>query len=538
MPSDIYRVTFKQSGIAPPPIVNNRSQALDGLPSTEQLLVDGGDARLALDPFSGRNKYGCQPFPDPQLLSFSSSTASVISTEGFDVANRLRQKLLTAIGTESHATVYAREIQRIRLEWLQLCGLSDLPGLKLIISSSGTDTHGIAAQYAASGASVPPLLIMVEANETGSGVTSALNGNTVTDQYGVEVTQVSVRQDDGMPRPSAKIDTEVEDLVNDAIAADRRVLLILVDQSKTGLIAPSPACAIALHRRYPENVEVLVDACQFRIAAPTLRAYLEQGFMVALTGSKFLSGPSFSASLLLPSTVAKRLFPRGLLSSPPKADWIDEEQLGHATNFGLLLRYEVALEELRRFRAIPEPAVIDFLQTFAQAIQQRLTSDPHFEPLTVPQLERRPLTETNNWDHLQTIFPFLLYQPQSTGRIPLSCEQTLQVYQQLPVAVDYPNAVIASTHHGAAPASPKMPTLDPQPPACIQSSIRCQLGQPVACGTRNGIAVSALRLCVSSRLIVEATMHKSLGIAIISDALKTLDKTALLSSQTSGITDH
>jgi len=491
--------------------VNNQSQACDGLPSTEQLLVAGGDARLTLS--NGRNKYGCQPFPDSQLLSFSSSTASVISTEGFDVANRMRDKLLTAIDTESHEAIYAREIQRIRLEWLQLCGLSDLPGLKLIFSSSGTDTHGIVAQYAASGASAPPLLIMVEANETGSGVVSALNGNAATGNDAVEVMQVSVRQDDGMPRPSAEIDAEVEDLVDNSVTANRRVLLILVDQSKTGLIAPSPACAITLRRRYPGNVDVLVDACQFRIAASTLRAYLEQGFMVALTGSKFLCGPSFSAALLLPSTVAERwqqrAFPLGLLSRSAKADWPDDwvggEQLDHAANFGLLLRSEVALAELCRFRSVPETASIDFLQSFAQAIHQRLMSDPHFEPLPAPLLDRRQLIEASSWDHLQTIFPFLLYAPQPGKRIPLSREQTLHVYQQLPMTVNLTNTEIGS--------------------------VRCQLGQPVACGTRNGIAVSALRLCLSSRLIADAAASDDQGSSIIKDAMKVLDKTVSLTME-------
>jgi len=484
----------------------------DSLPSTEQLLLAGGDARLALDPLSGLNKYGCQPFPDAQILAFGSSTASVISTEGFAAANRLRQKLLEAISAESHtAAIYALEIQRIRLEWLQLCGLSGITGLGLIFAASGTDAHAIAAQYAGSGVSTPALIIMVEANETGSGVASALadkqdrDENSFTVNNAVEVVQVSIRLEDGTPRPLAKIDAEVEALASKAAASDRRVLLILVDQSKTGLIAPSPACVMALHHRFPDNIEVLVDACQFRIAMPTLRAYLEQGFMVALTGSKFLTAPSFSAALLLPSTVAERLqkraLPRGLLTRSARANWpinwTGAGSLDHVANFGLLLRCEVALEELRRFRMAPQTATIDFLLNFAGAIHQRLLSDPHFEPLPVPLLDRRPLVEANSWDHLQTIFPFLLYRPQSIGRIPLSREETRHVYQRLP-------------------------------DTSMQSSIRCQLGQPVACGTRNGIAVSALRLCISSRLIVEATVSDDKGMAIIKNALMALDKTALL----------
>lgn len=478
--------------------MQNQFQALGRLPSVEQLLVAGGDARIALDPLSGLNKYACRPFPDPHLLAFASSTASVISTEDFAVANRLRRKLLEAVSVAPHSVVYASELQRIRRDWLQLCELSGITGLELMFAPSGTDLHAIAAQYTGSEVSVPALVIMVEANETGSGVVSAIGSNAV------EVAQVPIRLDDGEPRPLASIDAEVEALVNQAVASGRRVLLILVDQSKTGLIAPSPACVIALQSRFPDNVEVLVDACQFRIAMPTLRAYLEQGFMVGLTGSKFLGAPSFSAALLLPATVAERfsqhVFSSGLLSGSPE---------DHVANFGLLLRCEVALEELRRFRAVPQAVVIDFLQIFARAIRQRLLSDPHFESLPAPQLDRRPLIEANSWDHLQTIFPFLLYDAQPERRIPLNREQTLHVYRQLPIAIDCHISDIAL--------------------------IRCQLGQPVACGARNGIAVSALRLCLGSRLIVEAAACNDKGNAIIKDALTVLDKTAWLIRQTKSV---
>ncbi len=463
------------------------------LSTLEQLLASGGDARIVVDPLSGLNKYGCSPFPDAQLLTFSSSTASNISPEAYAAANRLREKLLQALSTDSPAVVYALEIQRLREEYLELCELSEFAGLELILSPSGTDLHALVAQYTGGKTSKPALIIMVEANETGSGVASALNEHPVTGNNNVEVAQVSIRLDDGMPRLLAEIDAEVKNLVNKAIASARRVLLILVDQSKTGLIAPSLSCVLSLHQRYPDNIEVLVDACQFRIATPTLRAYLEQGFMVALTGSKFLAGPSFSAALLVPENgvkhFPKRIFPRGLLPDQP-------------VNFGLLLRSAVALDELRRFRAVPKACIINFIMAFTETISQRLISDPHFEPLAAPQLDRRPLIESDNWDHLQTLFPFLLYDPQSAGRNPLSREQTRNVYQQLPVKLEHPEN--------------------------DAGTIRCQLGQPVSCGIRNSIPVSALRLCISSRLIVEAAGRDDKGFAIINDALAALDKTAAI----------
>jgi hypothetical protein len=94
-------------------------------------------------------------------------------------------------------------------------------------------------------------------------------------------------------------------LATHALAQGRRVLLVLADVSKTGLIAPSLACVTALQRRWPDALDILVDACQFRLAPATLRAYLIHNFMIALTGSKFLTGPTFSGALLIPAAPAR-----------------------------------------------------------------------------------------------------------------------------------------------------------------------------------------------------------------------------------------
>ncbi|MDP2903103.1 MAG: hypothetical protein Q8N96_08340 [Methylovulum sp.] len=483
----------------------------ESLPITTQLLTAGGDARIALDVLSGLNAYGCRPYPDQELLDYGSSTASAISTAGYDCAGQLRQRLLAAINCASSALVYTREIGRVRMELLQLCGLPD--STRVIFSPSGTDVHSIAAQYAGSGATLPARIVMIEANETGRGVAAALDGSRLAENLGShapEMMPVSVRLDDGNPRPQAEIDAEVESLVSTALASGQRVLLILIDQSKTGLIAPSPRCVMALHHRFQDKIDVLVDACQFRIAPPTLRAYLEQGFMIALTGSKFLTGPSFSAALLISPQTAKQLqrrpFPAALIACSIRADWPSNwtmpEHLAQTANFGLLLRWEAALQELRLFCGLSQAFIIGFLHAFESAVQQRLNDDPFFEPLPVLKLDRRPLIAANNWDHLQTIFPFLLYHADAE-RTPLNAEETLQIYQQLPI------------HLNGTFASPI-------------AALRCQLGQPVSCGKRNNSTVSALRLCVSARLIVKAAADNDNGTAVIADALAVLDKTTLL----------
>ncbi len=493
------------------------------LARTERLLTEGGDDRITLAPGATVNRYGCPPRPDAPLLAFGSSTASVVSTTGFAAADRLRRRLLR--GGAPDASDYARELERIRSELIALCGLSGLAGLDVVFAASGTDLHLVSSQLAAAPGARSTLVVTVNAEETGSGVPTAASGRhfgghtargapvttgmPVDRHTNIDVASVPIRRIDGTPRRRTEIDADVEALVRQAVAAGKRVLLVLIDVSKTGMIAPGPDCVAALRRQWPDAVDVLVDACQFRIAPTTLQAYLRQDFMVAVTGSKFLTGPTFSGALFIPDRIAARLraAPLSSLSAYScRADWprrwSGAQMLDNVPNFGLLLRWEAALAELRAFRAVPEAELTEFLHAFAQAMQTRLRDDPCFEPLPVAPLDRGATAGANGWDGIPTIFPFLLYRCRpGGGRQALGREQTAQIYRLL-------QDDLGGTHDESIAA------------------LRCQLGQPVICGERDGIAVGALRICASARLAVEAaTGHRD---AVIRRALAALDKAALL----------
>ncbi|OWW21294.1 hypothetical protein AYR66_19260 [Noviherbaspirillum denitrificans] len=258
----------------------------------------------------------------------------------------------------------------------------------------------------------------------------------------------------------------------------------------------------------------MIDACQFRIASSTLRDYLAHGFIVALTGSKFLTGPTFSGALMIPQSVAQRFrrhpLPRALSDYASRADWPSDWDaaavLDCVPNYGLLLRWEAALQELKAFREVPEERITQFLHAFAHAVTTRLQNDPLFAPLPVPPLDRGAIGTSNAWDRIPTIFPFLLFQPApgTTSRRPMNREQTLRIYRLL-------QADMSSQAGGSETGL---------------AALRCQLGQPVTCGERDGIAISALRICASSRLIVEAAQGD--GEAVIQRALSVLDKAAWL----------
>ncbi|HVY33872.1 MAG TPA: hypothetical protein VG960_05570, partial [Caulobacteraceae bacterium] len=393
------------------------------------LLTAGGDGRIKLDETTGLNHYGCQPFPDEGLRAFGSSTASIISVPAYAQAERLTERLSRAIADGAEPTeLYATELDRIRGEFLGLMGLSDLDGLGVVMARSGTDLHRIIAQLVGLGAGEPPLVITCEPSETGSGVEQALGGalsagaslRSHISQFrpagAPQPCQIIVapsRDADGGLRPSEVVDAEIAAQAAAAAALGRRVLLILMDVSKTGLIAPSLGCALELKQRYPDQIDIMVDGCQLRIAPTTVRAYLDSGFLVAATGSKFMTGPTFSAALLIPAAAMHRLgahrLPMSLAAHTAKADWPQgwpgAEAFQPGSNLGLVSRWQAALDEMVPFAALPAEQVRAFFEAFAMAAAARMDSDPAFLRVSQHPLDRAVLGAPDSWDAVQTIHP-------------------------------------------------------------------------------------------------------------------------------------
>lgn len=446
------------------------------LPSTTQLLVEGGDERIIPDPRTGRNAYGCSVLPEPALLSFGSSTASTISAGGYAAADALRARLQYSLVHQPVEALYLQETARICQELRHLLQLESSVALHL--AASGTDVHRLAARHVMEQgrASMPLCVIGVAVTETGRRIPEAL-ASAVSRQV-----TIALRAVDGQPRPTDEIDADFAEAVAQARHAGQRVLLILTDVSKSGMIAPSPACVMRLAQQYgsgsvPEVFHVLVDACQFRLTPATLRVYLEQGCMVALTGSKFMAGPMFSAALLLPQRQSRRV----LTCNEPAV-----------ANLGLLLRWEAALDELRAFCALSDARVSAVLDALTDCVRQRLADDPRLLALPTPTIERAGLPLAKDvpplWDTRQTIFPFLLRH--ADGRC-LDSAQTEAVYRHLQESQDTP---------------------------------RCQLGQPVACGERDGHPLSALRLCASAAWVVDAAQGETFLQAALARAGQALDR--------------
>ena len=504
------------------------------LPSTTELLTEGGDQRIRLDPKTGLNRYGCPPSPSPELAAFGSSTASAISLPALDAARRLRERLLGALATSGPADVYERETARLRADLIRLCGLDGQEGLQAVIAASGTDMHMLIAQLIGDG---PIRVILGEAAETGRGVPAALSGlhygscapyeaattpgEPIAEGPSPEIVHVAARDAGGLPRDPAVADAEVEALAAEAIGEGRRVLLVVTDASKTGLISPSPAVARTLEQRFRGRLDVLVDACQLRLSAATLQAYAAQGWMIAVTGSKFLTGPAFSGALFIPAPIAARLRERTvsprLSAFSARADWPEgwaiRACLDPHPNFGLLLRWEAALEELRRFRAVPQAVVGRFLSRFALVARAGMAEGSALRALPGRPLDRG-VGPAGGWDRMTSIFPFTLWGQDEAGVTRrLTADETTRVYDLMRRDLS-------------------RRTEDPRLQAA--AALPVELGQPVACGEDGGQAVSALRLCASARLIAEAGVDPARADEILAQAGLALTKAAWLAGEAAG----
>lgn len=497
-----------------------------GLRQAEEVLlrslVSGGDERLDCDEVTGLNMYGHGPSPRPRDLAFGSSTASTISAAAFAAVRSYYAGLLHEMETGSSGEIYEREIGRVRQELLHLLGLDDVPEqsqVDAILATSGTDIHLFAAALLAREDDRPLMTITLMGNETGSGVMTAASGRhfmgrVSSDQAvakGEELRSgdatrnatIAVRNKDGSLRADLEIEEELRGLIELGRAAGLRCLLVVTDVSKTSLLAPSLEAALRLKERFGAMLDIMVDACQFRLSAATIRAYLTHGFMVAVTGSKFLAGPIFSGALLCPPQMSERFrhraVPAALADYCGRAEWPEGwlacDALPDRANFGLLLRWKAALFELNRFSALPEEKIIAVLSAFAEAVSSRLANDPAFWALDSRPLDRSALwgaSSAPRWDEIPSIFSFYLRNSSDGGL--LTASETAAVYKEL--AID--DGKLAAV----------------------------RIGQAVRCADFGDMPASALRICLSAPLIVAACESAGALADLIAQSMTVLDRTA------------
>jgi len=236
-------------------------------------------------------------------------------------------------------------------------------------------------------------------------------------------------------------------------------------------------------------VQVVIDAAQMRLGLKRLHAYVEQGFIVLITGSKFFTGAPFSGALILPPAVAARCrvldqVPAGFSDYSNASDWPPafaglRAALPARSNLGQWARWVAALEEMRAYFAVPKGFREFALRQFAEVVPRLIAAERSCEAL---RLGEEPATDASDEEFaVRTIFPFFV---RGNGRL-LSQAQAAIIYRAL-------NDDVA----GLLPS-----TLPPM--LRLLAARRCHIGQPVAVADGPSRFVGALRISAGARVVSE-----------------------------------
>ncbi len=463
------------------------------------LLVGGGDVRLEVSPVTKMNVYGCQPAPRPQALAFSSSTATSISERGYLRALQARDELIQESISKGFIGAFDDQIERMRKSlkvYLNLDGC----GTQIVFSPSGTNSQLHALFLARQLLGGPVSSVVVGADQTGSGTVHTSRGRHFSDwtAQGKTVTKgqpidgqneethsvgVALFSADGAIRSENEIDAAVVEAVAEQIWTGNKVVLQTMDSSKLGWRAPSDACLKEISARWPNGVLIVIDACQMRIGRPRLKEYVNRGYVVLLTGSKFFTGPAFCGASLWPEALSARLAamktaPGGLADYATRFDmpshWASlRDTLPAAPNFGQWLRWEAALEEIRAYYALPESYRSYTLLRLAEATAKAISSSQHLVLLG----ERDASGSLFREDMPPTVFPFFLVR---NNRL-LELDEMTKLYHAL-------NSDLAGALPGTASEDDR-----------ALASVICHIGQPVKLP-----AGAVLRIGIGARLLTDA----------------------------------
>jgi hypothetical protein len=376
---------------------------------TASLLLLGADERTQPDA-DGLNHYGFPTHRDERLVQFSSCTASVPDGVALATAERCRSEALADAHADSAGAA-------MRLRQGVTAGLVEalrLPGAligELMLCPSGTDAELVPLAVALHAHGRPVRNILVGGSEAGRGVPVAAAGRwpgsltalgarveagSDIDGLGsdlVQVTDVDVRDARGRARRAFDVEAEVEAHVEAALSTDATVIVHAMEASKTGLRYLGPEWVRKAHGRAPDRLRVVVDAAQGRVGAARVGEFLAAGASVIVTGSKAWSGPPFCSALIPGDAMLRDMrgcdsLPAGLAKVFSETD-LPASLRGRAAtaapvNVGLLLRWLIALDEVRRWAAIPQQHRGELRRSLVTGLRAAVSGEPALALLDSP----------------------------------------------------------------------------------------------------------------------------------------------------------
>jgi hypothetical protein len=490
------------------PIVENLAKP------TEYLLMAGGDLRLNIDEIELLNKYGCRPFPRPDAFTFASSTATSVSNFAFDKTDKVRSILIgnSLKNGFKKTTIDFSELLKNNLK--KIFKINE--ECEIIFSPSGTDSSLQIAAITQIISNKDITHVLVASDETGSGVPAALKGrhfeNTTALNYpikkgdkiegfrDIDLIEITFRDENGDLKSAEQLDKEVFAAIEKTNKMGRHVVLHAMDQSKLGYQSPSEKMIESLNSLDNLSIQIIVDGSQLRLDPKDIQNYIDKGYIVTITGSKYFTGPPYSGALILPKSVSKSIqsvkneLPNGLTqyynhSDWPKS-WFCSNNLSEGFNYGSYMRWNAAIVEMDRYYKTPVLYRNMGIEMFCNFVEDSIKDAAFLEPLYGDK------TNVNTYKskefgirNIRTIFPFFILKNNEV----LSVDNVKKLYTLL-------NTDLSNNFKDASIETIRL------------AAQKCHIGQAVNVKYNNKTQSAILRISLGARVISESWVNRDISI--------------------------
>ncbi len=481
---------------------------------TEYLLMAGGDLRLNIDEFQLLNKYGCRPFPRPEAFTFASSTATSVSNFAFDKTDKARTILIQNSLKKGfkNSTIEFSELLKSNLR--KALKIND--ECQIIFSPSGTDSSLQIAAITQIISDKKITHVLVASDETGSGVpaalkglhfenTTALNcpvkkGDKIEGFKDVDLIKIPLRDENGDLKSSTQLDTEVFNAISKTNELGRHIVLHAMDQSKLGYQSPSEKMIENLKSLDNLSMQIIVDGSQLRLDPKDIQNYLNKGYIVTITGSKYFTGPPYSGALIVPKSVSKSIdsvkktLPEGLNNYYNHSDWptswFCSKDLSDGFNYGSYMRWNAAIVEMDRYYKTPILYRNLGIEMFCNFVEDSIKDASFLEPLFGDETKINTYnSEEFGLRNIRTIFPFFILKKNEV----LTIDNVKKLYVLL-------NSDL-SDHF--TESSLEIIRLAAQ---------KCHIGQAVNVKYSNDIQSAVLRISLGARVISESWVNRDISL--------------------------
>ena len=481
---------------------------------TEYLLMTGGDLRLNIDEFELLNKYGCRPFPRPEAFTFASSTATSVSNYAFDKTDKVRTILIQNSLKKGlkNATIEFSELLKNNLRR----ALKIKDDCQIIFSPSGTDSSLQIAAITQIISDKEITHVLVASDETGSGVATALKGchfeNTTALNYPVkqgdhiegfrdiDLIKIPLKDEKGQLKSSSQLDTEIFASISKTNELGRHIVLHAMDQSKLGYQSPSQEMIGNLNTLDNLSIQIIVDGSQLRLDPIDIRNYLNKGYIVTITGSKYFTGPPYAGALIVPKNVSqsinsvKNTLPEGLTNYYNHSDWptswFCSKDLPDGFNYGSYMRWNAAIVEMDRYFKTPILYRNLGIEMFCNFVEDSIKDAPFLEPLFGDETKINTYnTEDFGLRNIRTIFPFFILKNNQA----LTVDKVKKLYLLL-------NSDISDQFEGSSLEIIRL------------AAQKCHIGQAVNVKYGNDLQSAVLRISLGARVISESWVNRDISL--------------------------